>query len=74
MKEIGCPVCFNPLLVKIVHGRKSNKPFIMLKCAADGRHFRGFITEQTYVGRVLNEIARGAGSRVGEQETTTKAT
>ena len=53
MNTIGCPVCSNALSVKVAHGRKSNKPFIMLKCDIDGRRFRGFITDQTYVKRVL---------------------
>ena len=53
MKAIGCPICNNPLSISVARGRKSNKPFIMLKCDKDGRHFRGFITEQDYVRRVL---------------------
>ena len=55
MNTIGCPVCSNPLSVTVARGRKSNKPFIMLKCNTDGRHFRGFITDQSYVKRVLEE-------------------
>ena len=55
MNDIGCPVCSNPLSIKVARGRKSNKPFIMLKCDVDGRHFRGFITDQSYVKRVLND-------------------
>jgi hypothetical protein len=55
MNNIGCPVCSNPLSVTVARGRKSNKPFIMLKCNTDGRHFRGFITDQSYVKRVLEE-------------------
>lgn len=45
MNTIGCPVCSKPLSVTVAKGRKSNKPFIMLKCDVDGRHFRGFITD-----------------------------
>lgn len=55
MNTIGCPVCSKPLSVTVAKGRKSNKPFIMLKCDVDGRHFRGFITDQPYVKRVLAE-------------------
>ena len=57
MKSINCPVCTNPLSICVAHGRKSNKPFIMLKCDKDGRHFRGFITDQEYVSRILKERA-----------------
>ena len=48
-----CPVCSRPLSVRPAEGRKSGKPFIMLVCAEDGRHFRGFITDIGYVSRVM---------------------
>ena len=53
MNTIGCPVCSKPLSVTVAKGRKSNKPFIMFKCDVDGRHFRGFITDQDFVRRIL---------------------
>ena len=62
MNNINCPICSNPLSVRIATGRKSNKPFIMLKCDNDGRHFRGFITDQTYVKQV---IEKGNGTGMG---------
>ncbi len=66
MKEINCMICSNPLLVKIAKGRKSNKLFIMLVCGKDGRHFRGFITDQSYVKRVLAEQPlQGTGTGSG---------
>ncbi len=55
MNTIGCPVCSKPLSISIAKGRKSNKPFIMLKCDVDGRHFRGFITDQDFVRRILQK-------------------
>lgn len=54
MKEIKCPICSNDLSVRMAKGRKSNKPFIMLVCPHDGRHFRAFITDQEYVKTVLS--------------------
>ena len=54
MNNIPCPVCTNPLSIKLAKGRKSNKPFIMFKCDINGRHFRGFITDQSFVKRVLD--------------------
>ncbi len=54
MKEIKCPICGEGLSVRTARGRKSNKPFIMLVCEEDGRHFRGFITDQQYVKKVLS--------------------
>ncbi len=57
MNTIGCPVCSKPLSISIAKGRKSNKPFIMLKCDVDGRHFRGFITDQDFVRRIFQNHA-----------------
>ena len=66
MNTINCPICTNPLSIRIARGRKSNKPFIMLKCDTDGRHFRGFITDQEYVKKVLNDYKpNGTGSEGG---------
>jgi len=55
MKAINCPICSNELTIKMARGRKSNKPFIMLKCDVDGRHFRGFITDQNFIGKILSQ-------------------
>ncbi|MDD4635777.1 MAG: hypothetical protein WC231_01365 [Dehalococcoidales bacterium] len=54
MNAICCPICSQPLSVSVAKGRKSGKPFIMLKCNQDGRHFRAFITDKAYVRRVLD--------------------
>ena len=65
MNEINCPICSNALSIRIARGRKSNKPFIMLVCGKDGRHFRGFITDQPYVKKILEELSlpgMGTGS------------
>jgi hypothetical protein len=55
MKSINCPICLNPLSIRMAKGRKSNKPFIMLVCSLDGRHFRGFITDQGYINKILRD-------------------
>ncbi|MFC2001045.1 hypothetical protein ACFLUZ_00900 [Chloroflexota bacterium] len=55
MNVISCPICHAAITVKGAKGRKSNKPFIMLVCPEDGRHFRGFITDQSYVRQVLEQ-------------------
>ena len=54
MKNISCLICGTPLIVRVATGRKSGKTFIMLVCPKDGRHFRGFITDQKYVKEVLD--------------------
>ena len=67
-KRIACPVCKEPLTVKRTRGRKSGKPFVMLICSTDGRHFRAFINDQEYVSRVLEsaeDLSRHAGKREG---------
>ena len=55
-KSIPCLVCKEPLKVKLTRGRKSGKPFVMLICSLDGRHFRAFINDQEYVSRVLESV------------------
>ena len=52
-QEIPCLVCRKPLALRLARGRKSGKISIMLICPTDGRHFRGFISDRTYVGQVL---------------------
>ena len=42
--------------VRLAKGRKSGKSFVMLLCPADGRHFRGFITDKAYVASVLGKL------------------
>ena len=51
-----CPVCGNHLSLRIAKGRKSGKPFIMLICGQDGRHFRGFIGDRKYINLVLDKL------------------
>jgi hypothetical protein len=65
MNTIGCPICSKPLSITVARGRKSNKPFIMLKCDTDGRHFRGFITDQSYVKRVMDDVKQNTGMGTG---------
>ena len=51
-----CPVCRQPLALRIARGRKSGKTFLMLLCAEDARHFRGFINDRAYVDGVLSRL------------------
>jgi hypothetical protein len=53
---LGCPVCGVTLRVGTAQGRTSHKPFLMLICPADGRHFRGFINDREYVAKVLARL------------------
>lgn len=57
MKDISCPVCQGSIEVRSSRGRKSNKPFIMLICPVNGRHFRAFITDQAF----MKEVTERAG-------------
>ena len=54
--QAPCPVCHEPLTLRLTHGRKSGKAFLMLLCAQDGRHFRGFINDRSYVDGVLSRL------------------
>ncbi|MEQ4489159.1 MAG: hypothetical protein AAC990_02150 [Dehalococcoides mccartyi] len=58
VESIKCLVCNETMGVKLASGRKSGKPFIMLVCPKDGRHFRAFITDQNYVKQVVEKSER----------------
>ncbi len=58
MKQIPCPVCGDPVDVRPAQGRRSHKLFLMLVCSRDGRHFRGFISDQELVARVTDAADR----------------
>ena len=55
-EKVPCPFCGQSLAVRLARGRKSGKPFLMLVCPVDGRHFRGFITQREYVAGVLARL------------------
>ena len=61
----GCPICSRPLSVELAWGRKSGKPFVMLRCAQDGRHFRAFINHRPYVEEVLRQLEEHEKHRQG---------
>jgi hypothetical protein len=61
-QSLQCPVCKDPMGFQIAKGRKSGKPFLMVKCLRDGRHFRGFVGDQDYVRKLLERLERGNGS------------
>ncbi len=62
MKNILCLICSEPLSVRLAKGRSSNKPFIMLICPVDGRHFRAFISDQDYIKKILADKGTGTGT------------
>jgi ParB family chromosome partitioning protein len=51
-QQLPCLVCGCQLIIRVARGRKSGKPFVMIICPADGRHFRGFVGDREYVSRV----------------------
>ena len=53
---VPCLICREPLSVRLVRGRKSGKPFVMMVCSQDGRHFRAFINDQAYVKSVVEGL------------------
>jgi hypothetical protein len=54
----GCPVCGQPLSIRLAHGRKSGKPFVMLICDRDGRHIRAFISDRGFVSSVIAKLEK----------------
>jgi hypothetical protein len=54
--SVPCLICCTALTRRLAKGRKSGKPFLMLICPQDGRHFRGFINDQSYVKGVLTKL------------------
>jgi hypothetical protein len=58
MNSIHCLVCGAGLEVRSATGRKSGKPFLMLICPVNGRHFRAFITDQKYVSQIVEVTQR----------------
>ena len=56
MNSIGCPVCRTPMELSPAKSRKAKKPktFLMLVCPEDGRHFRGFINDKSFVSQVVD--------------------
>ncbi|MBI4337350.1 MAG: hypothetical protein HY683_05930 [Chloroflexi bacterium] len=65
MNTVACLVCGGPLTVRMARGRKSGKPFLMLVCSRDGRHFRGFVSDQRYVKQVLARVSGSEGRAQG---------
>jgi hypothetical protein len=53
MKQISCIVCGGVVEVRPARGRKSGKPFLMLVCGREVRHFRGFINDAKFVEQVV---------------------
>ena len=51
-----CLVCEEPLELRPAQGRASGKPFLMLICPRDGRHFRGFINDKEFVAGVMSRL------------------
>ena len=62
---IPCVVCGGLLALRVAHGRKSGKPFLMLVCTEDGRHFRAFINDQSFVRGVLDRFETDGGKEGG---------
>lgn len=58
---IGCPICHKPLRFSVATSRRSKrkKLFVMLVCPSDGRHFRGFISDQGFVRRLVDQTGNG---------------
>ena len=67
LKNVGCPLCQAPLRFSLASSRraKRQKHFVMLVCPIDARHFRGFISDQSYVSKLIRET-EGVLSKAAE--------
>ncbi|MFQ5874641.1 MAG: hypothetical protein ACE5JL_12695 [Dehalococcoidia bacterium] len=63
-----CLICGESLQVRMARGRRSGKPFLMLLCGQDGRHFRAFINHQPYVRQVLERLENPERPEVRSQQ------
>lgn len=61
--SLPCPVCCTGLMIRLVHGRRSGKPFVMLICPLDGRHIRAFISDKKFVSEVLSKLENKGNSQ-----------
>lgn len=71
--NVRCPLCQTPLRFSLASSRraKKKKHFVMLVCPTDARHFRGFISDQAFVGKLVAQTegelaATGTGTEGGE--------
>jgi hypothetical protein len=60
------------LQMRLAHGRKSGKPFVMLICPADGRHIRAFINDKEFVSKVVTVLEAKIAAPYGNHQVTTK--
>ena len=54
--SLPCPVCGTDLQMRLTHGRRSGKPFVMLICPRDGRHLRAFISDREFVNKIVTGL------------------
>jgi uncharacterized protein YbaR (Trm112 family) len=54
--DLRCPVCAGPLELKLAHGKRTGKVFVMLICPVNGKHLRAFISDKDFVGSVLAKL------------------
>ena len=60
-----CLVCGEGLQLRLARGQKSGKPFVMLRCGRDGRHYRAFIYDPDFVRLVLARLEGQAPASKG---------
>ena len=68
IQMVPCLVCQQRLELRMAKGRRSGKPFLMIICPRDGRHFRGFINDRVYVDKVLARLEGHSTDQKGEED------
>jgi hypothetical protein len=61
-----CLVCGSRLRLDVARSAKSGKPFVMLRCPREVRHFRAFINDKGFVEYVIEQIEGKVGEHPSE--------
>lgn len=61
LSNVPCPLCRTALRFSLATSRRSKKKkvFVMLVCPTDARHFRGFISDQAFVSKLVEQTEGG---------------
>lgn len=55
MQDVRCPVCQEPLRASVTRSAKG-RVALMMVCPRDGRHFRAFVNDRAFVGKVVASL------------------
>lgn len=59
--SLNCPVCGGVVALKLAHGKRTAKVFVMMMCPVNGKHLRAFISDKEFVDSVLANLEEKTG-------------